>query len=113
MFVRISCPPADVIDEFLTHLPRDGPSGQQVLRAVNLRGFTQNRSAAMAHQKIHGCAQGRIGGYAGVGIGSATFKTQDKVAGGNGTSFDAVGFRKHRPNTIDAFLYRLFSPPVS
>jgi hypothetical protein len=56
----IGFPPLDELDDFLAHLPADGPARQQMLGAVNLGRLAQHHGPALGHQEIGGDAQCRV-----------------------------------------------------
>src|SRR5207248_3325219 len=78
----VPLPPFDALDEFLAHLAGDGPARQQVLGAINLRRFADDRRAAFGDQQIGGDAERGIGRDAAVAVGAAAVCAEDDPVSG-------------------------------
>ena len=91
----ILLPPFDPLDQLFADLAADRAAGQQMLGAIDLRGFGENAGAAMADQQVDRRAQAGVGGHAGIGVRTAALQGQGDLARRAGFAHRGIGRRQH------------------
>ncbi|MNO95576.1 hypothetical protein D3C76_872210 [compost metagenome] len=94
-------PPADAGHQFFANLAADRTAGQQVLGTVDFRGLGENRGATGGHQTVDGIAQRRVGGNAGIAIGTATLQADHQVPRTDRLALHLVGLGQQRLDLLD------------
>ena len=95
-------PPVDARDEFFAHLAAHGAARQQMLGAIDFRGFGQDRGTAGRHQAVNGIAERRVGGDARVTVRAAALQADDQVTGADRFALHLVGLWQQCLDLLDA-----------
>ena len=106
-------PPLYVAVELGGDLRRRRAIGEQMLGAVDFRGFRQNADAADAGQNIDGRAQRRIGGDAGHAVRAAALQADDDLADRDRLALQVADLLAISASTPIAFSTDLREPPAS
>ena len=96
----------NTVNEFLRHFGFDSAACEQMLGAINFRGFTQDGRATVLNQQVDGRAQCRVGADAGVAIRAAALQTNGDVFCAARLAFDLIGTWQHFFNEGNAFFNR-------
>ena len=99
-------PPVDALDEALGDLGAGRTASEEMLGAVDFRGFGEDGGAAVADEDVDCGAECGVGADAGVGVGAAALQTENEIRGGDGGAGDVICLLEQLVDRGDALLDR-------